>query len=157
MKIATLCFPVRDGKIFLAKKKQGLGAGFVNGYGGKMHPEDPSIEDSAIREIQEESGVIVSKESLKKVGIVDFYREGEYTFECHVYLFEGWEGNFIETEEMAAPVAYEIASPPFEQMFPADRKWLPLICRGEKIRAKCYFDKDFKKELGFEYEPLTQI
>ena len=154
MKIATLCFPVREGKIFLSRKKHGLGAGFINGYGGKMLEEDLSIEDSAIREIQEESGVLVAKESLEKVGIVDFFRGGEYTFECHIYIFRNWEGEFKETEEMAAPLAYDIADPPFEQMFPADRKWIPLICRGHKIRAKCYFDQDFKKELGFEYSPL---
>lgn len=153
MKISTLCFPIKDNKIYLSRKKHGLGAGFINGFGGKTE-EGESIDSTAVREIREEAGIEVVEGDLEKAGIVDFYRDGQYTFECHVYTFSKWNGEFVETEEMEKALAYDLDSPPFGQMFPADRKWIPLICEGKKIRAKCYFNQDFSQELGFEYKPL---
>jgi hypothetical protein len=49
MKISTIVFPVKEDHIFLANKKRGFGAGFLNGYGGKKQPEDATIEDVAAR------------------------------------------------------------------------------------------------------------
>ena len=36
--LATLMFVVQDGKILLIRKKRGIGAGKVNGPGGKFEP-----------------------------------------------------------------------------------------------------------------------
>ena len=38
--VATLCFVVRDGEILLIRKKRGLGAGKINGPGGRVEPGD---------------------------------------------------------------------------------------------------------------------
>ncbi len=46
---ATLLFVVRDGQILLIHKKRGLGAGKINGPGGRLDPgETPEI--CAVRE-----------------------------------------------------------------------------------------------------------
>ena len=53
---ATLLFVVRDGRILLIRKKRGLGAGKINGPGGKLDPREAPLA-GAIREVEEEIGV----------------------------------------------------------------------------------------------------
>ena len=61
---------IDDPKILLAMKKRGLGAGKWNGVGGK--PEtDETIEQTAIRECQEEIRVV--PKNLKLVATLNFY------------------------------------------------------------------------------------
>ncbi len=52
----TLCFVLREGKILLIEKKRRLGAGKVNGPGGRIEPGE-TPEQAAIRETQEEIGI----------------------------------------------------------------------------------------------------
>jgi 8-oxo-dGTP pyrophosphatase MutT (NUDIX family) len=63
MKIATINFPIRDGKVFLSKKKQGFGIGRLNGYGGKIEKGESETE-GAIRELKEEAGISVATPSI---------------------------------------------------------------------------------------------
>lgn len=76
MKLTTIIFPIQDNYIFLANKKRGFGAGYLNGYGGKKQPDDLTIEDTAVRELQEEAGVRALTQDLEKVAVIEFY-EGE--------------------------------------------------------------------------------
>ena len=154
MKISTICFPIRDGKVFLANKKRGHGANHLNGYGGKKQPTDVTIEDAAIREMCEEGGVTTTAEHLEKVAIIDFFEEDAHIFECHVFFCRDWEGEFRETEEMAAPESFDIGNLPFNRMWDADKTWLPLVFSGKKIRAKSRYDKGMAHQEKFEYESL---
>ena len=52
----TLCFVIQDGQILLIEKKRGLGAGKVNGPGGRLEKGE-TAEQAAIRETQEEVGI----------------------------------------------------------------------------------------------------
>jgi len=152
MNIATICFPIRNGEVYLAEKKDGFGIGFLNGYGGKMDEGDVNIEAAAMREIQEESGVLIRAEDLEKVAILDFINGETHKFECHVYIFRKWE--FVETEEMKKAEPFSLSELPFERMFPADRKWIPLVLGGEKIRAVCHLSEDLKEGYKCEYRAL---
>ena len=53
---ATLLFVIRDGEVLLIRKKRGLGAGKINGPGGRIEAGESPLE-AAIREVQEEVGV----------------------------------------------------------------------------------------------------
>jgi 8-oxo-dGTP diphosphatase len=53
---ANLCFILRHGRVLLIRKKRGLGAGKINGPGGKIEAGESALA-SAIRETQEEVGV----------------------------------------------------------------------------------------------------
>ncbi len=74
-------------------------------------------------------------------------------FECHVFFCYRWDGKFHETEEMAMPEAYKMDNLPFDQMWHADRTLIPIVCSGQRIRAKSYYNKVMKQE-KFEHEPL---
>ena len=53
---ASLCFVRREGKILMIRKKRGLGAGKINGPGGRLESGESAL-DAALRETQEEVGV----------------------------------------------------------------------------------------------------
>jgi 8-oxo-dGTP diphosphatase len=152
MKISTICYPVIAQSVYLANKKRGFGAGFLNGYGGKKQASDPSIEAAAIREMKEEGGVTALR--LERVAVIDFFEGEIQIFECHVFFCTEWRGAFRESEEMALPEAYPRDAMPYDLMWDADRVWLPLIFHGEKIRARSYYNEGMTKQERFEYEPL---
>lgn len=154
MKVSTICFPVQDGNIFLAYKKRGFGAGFLNGYGGKQQPGDLTIVDAAIREMKEEGGIVASPDDLEKVAVINFFEEDVQIFECHVFFCHNWQGEFHETDEMTAPQLYDILNPPYDHMWDADKVWLPIVCSGKKIRAVSKYNQGMTKQKSFEYEPL---
>jgi len=41
---ATLVFIVRDGQVLLIHKKRGIGAGYINGVGGRLEPGETPFE-----------------------------------------------------------------------------------------------------------------
>ena len=48
-KILTLLFVQKEGKVLLGMKKRGFGKDRWNGFGGKVHIEEETIEEGAIR------------------------------------------------------------------------------------------------------------
>ena len=46
-KVLTLLMVVRDGRVLLGHKKRGFGAGFYNGFGGKVEPGE-SVDEAAL-------------------------------------------------------------------------------------------------------------
>lgn len=151
MKITTLCFPISAEKVHLSIKKEGFGAGFLNAYGGKKKETDLSIEDTAVREIEEECGVIVEIKDMEKIAVIDFYRGSEHIYECHVFFFKKWKGEFRETEEMALAQGYDLNNIPFDKMWYSDRMWLPVVFSGRRIKAKIYYDNEMNNVVNFEY------
>lgn len=100
MKLATLCYLKMDGKTLMIhriKKENDMHHGKWNGLGGKLNSGE-SPEDCVIREVREESGLIISDPLLK--GFLTFPRfandEDWYAF---VFVARKIEGQLIESEE----------------------------------------------------------
>jgi len=156
MKRATLIFPVKNGKVTLAKKKLKVGVGLWNGYGGKEEDVDKgSMKRCAVREFAVETdGARIRIEDLDLVAHVDFYKAGVYIFECHVYFADEWEGEIKETREMGPPKEFSAQDLPLDEMMPGDRLWLERVFSGERIRAKVFYNADNTEVLDFHSEPL---
>lgn len=154
MELTTLCYPIKGDKVYLAVKKRGFGQGYLTGYGGKKQSSDLTMEEAAIRELREESGVTTYAQFLGNVAIIDFFKADQHIFECHVYFCHDWWDDFTETEEMAPPKVYDLHSPPYTLMWDADKDWLPLVFAGKKIRARVYYNSEMTELVGFEHEPL---
>ena len=152
MKKSTLCFCIKDDEVLLAMKKRGFGSGKWNGYGGKVQVEESPIT-AAVRELEEESGLVVDEKDLHQVALVRFYFDKNPVFECFVYMTHHWQSEPVETEEMR-PQWYPISCLPFEEMWAADSKWIPLILNGEKIEAEVNFNADGSVVKEFNY---TQV
>ncbi|MBI2112399.1 8-oxo-dGTP diphosphatase [Candidatus Woesearchaeota archaeon] len=152
MKQATLCIIREENKILLGLKKRGFGEGKYNGFGGKVMNGE-SIIDAAIRELQEESGLIGMR--LENVGELSFHFPHKSDWNQIVYLFvvHEYSGRLEESEEMK-PVWFSLNNIPFEKMWDDDQYWLPAILEGKKIQGKFTFKEDNKT---IEYYELRQI
>ena len=150
MKLSTLCFCISDDSVLLAMKKRGFGAGKWNGYGGKVG-EKESPRTAAARELKEESNLFAAEHTLEQVALVRFYFDGSQLFECHVFLVRDWQGETGESEEMR-PHWFPISQLPFEEMWVADRKWIPLILAGKKLEAEVNFNTDGSEVKNFSYQ-----
>jgi mutator protein MutT len=136
----TLLFLQKDDELLLAMKKRGFGAGRWNGVGGKLD-EGETVEQATIRECQEEIGV--TPITFHKVGELDFYggsTEEAWNMFVHAYMCTEWEGEPVETEEMA-PKWYKISDLPYKDMWADDIYWLPKVLSGESVKATFTFNE----------------
>jgi len=101
MKLATLCFLIKENEILLAMKKRGFGAGKWNGAGGKINVGE-TIKGAVIREVQEELGVKLEEKYLENFGDIKFYFKNKPDWDMHVHIFftKTWRGEPRESEEM---------------------------------------------------------
>jgi 8-oxo-dGTP diphosphatase len=138
---ATLMFIVDEQAqtVLLIRKKRGLGAGKINGPGGKIDPGETSLE-CAIRETQEELGV-TAFEPVKHGELWFQFVDG---LALHVDVFRAtrWEGEAIETPE-AIPLWTPLNALPFDEMWADDRFWLAeLLIEKKHFTGKFLFDDD---------------
>jgi 8-oxo-dGTP diphosphatase len=135
---ANLCFIVKHGRILLIRKKRGLGAGKINGPGGKLEAGESALE-SAIREVQEEIGVTPLE--IEERGALHFQFVDGYSLHCAVFLARDFVGTPVETPE-AIPLWFEISAIPFTEMWADDQHWLPQMLAGGRFAAWFEFDGD---------------
>ena len=135
---ASLCFVVEAGKILLIEKKRGLGAGKVNGPGGRIEPGE-TPEEGAIRETQEEVGITPT--GIEWAGELSFQFRDGYSLHVMVYRASGWTGELGETDE-AKPFWCSTSEIPYGRMWADDEQWMPRLLAGEKFRGWFEFEGD---------------
>ncbi len=134
----TLCLVHQHPRILLGMKKRGFGAGRWNGFGGKVE-DGETIEEAAAREMREEAGL--EAVAMEKSGVIDFEFENDTkVLEVHIFRVTKFGGEPLETEEMK-PQWFHIDEIPFEQMWPDDAYWLPLLLEGKKFQGRFLFDR----------------
>lgn len=139
--IWTICLLKKEDEVCLALKKRGHGEGRWNGTGGKPK-EGETLEQTAIRETEEEIGVQITK--LDKVAEIEF--KDLPTNSSHfatAYIVTEWTGTPKETEEMR-PKWFSLEDVPYDQMWSADKIWIPLVLEGRKIKAVFEYAKGDK-------------
>lgn len=140
-KILTLCLTKEEGMVLLGMKKRGFGEGRWNGFGGKVE-EGETIVEAAIREMEEESGLIIK--DLEEIGVVNFqFLDTEKFLEVHIFNVLSYGGTIIETEEMC-PKWFNLDEIPFADMWPDDTYWMPLFLKGKKFKGEFVFENNDK-------------
>jgi 8-oxo-dGTP diphosphatase len=134
--LATLMFVIKDGRILLIEKKRGLGAGKINGPGGKIEPGETALE-AVIRETQEE--LLITPHAPVKLGELRFSMSDCPDILCHVYRSEDFSGIPTETDE-AVPVWTALDAIPYHRMWEDDRHWLPLVIEGQTFIGNFVFE-----------------
>lgn len=127
---------IKDNRILLGLKKRGFGTNKYNGFGGKLK-EGETIEEAAIREAIEESGL--KPTVFEKRAIIDFSES--YPLRMHLFVATEWEGEVVESDEMK-PEWFDIENVPYASMWEDDKYWLPYILSGKKIQANFTFESD---------------
>ena len=100
VKIGTLCYIEKDNKILLlhrTKKEDDIHEGKWIGVGGKIE-EGETPEECIIREVKEETGLIIKSPTLNGVMTFPKFKDNE---DWYVFLFtaNSFEGELIECNE----------------------------------------------------------
>lgn len=135
---ATLLFVIRSGEILLIRKKRGLGAGKINGPGGRIEPGE-TPRQAAVRETQEE--LCVTPTGVEERGVLHFQFTDGYSLRCTVFVAADCIGEPVETEE-AVPLWTSLDRIPFEEMWADDIHWLPGVISGGRFTGYFHFDGD---------------
>lgn len=134
---ATLLFVVVERRVLLIRKKRGLGAGKINGPGGKIDPGETPMA-CAIRETQEE--LCITAKNVKPIAQLFFHAEDEMpTIHGYAYMATDYEGQPTETDE-AIPIWFDIDKIPFDEMWEDDKFWLPQTLAGDYIHGWFSFE-----------------
>ena len=156
MRDTSLVYPVReDGSILLGRKRRGMGYGKWNGFGGKIEAGE-TMRQCACRELLEECGLVMEPEKLVMVGDLYFHQpsDPQWSHAGIVYFARGRKGSPHLSDEME-PRWFRVEDFPYDDMWMADRVWLPMILAGKKIRGTIYFAEDGETVYDYEFREMT--
>lgn len=135
---ATLLFLLTDTHVLLIRKKRGLGAGKINGPGGRLEPGE-TPEQAAVREVEEEVGLRPRDPAWRC--LLEFQFLDGYALRCHVFTATAWAGEPRETAE-ALPIWSPRDEIPYAEMWADDALWLPAMLAGAPVSGRFVFDGD---------------
>jgi 8-oxo-dGTP diphosphatase len=122
----------------MIRKKRGLGAGKINGVGGRLEKGE-TPEAGIVREAQEELGITLWDANRR--GELHFQFLDGYSLFCTVFVASRFAGTPIETPE-AVPLWFDLHQLPFDEMWEDDKLWLREALDGKTFRGFFVFDGD---------------
>ena len=137
----NICYIINNkNEVLLRKKARGFGAGKWNGPGGKIDPGE-TPEESTIREVKEETGLVVK--NLKKRGAIEFVftENNDLNNYTHIFVCRDYAGEPRDLGEGKLKW-YNIEEIPLDKMWDDDKYWLPEVLIGGKVSKRFYFDKN---------------
>ena len=129
----------------LIRKKRGIGAGKINGPGGKIDPGETPLE-CAIRETREE--LCVTALHPEKHGELWFEFTDGLRMLVHVFLAKTHTGEAKETAE-AIPLWTRLDRLPVDEMWEDDRYWLKELMKyhmqfnGRCVRRRAHAGREY--------------
>jgi 8-oxo-dGTP diphosphatase len=129
-------------EVLLGLKKSGFGAGKWVGLGGHVE-EGEKPEQAAVREVQEESGLIVPADSLQHMASIEFrfpVRPG-WDQTAEVFVTSVYQGEPEESDEVA-PRWFGEQELPLDKMWDDAKYWLPLVLAGQHVDVLITFADD---------------
>lgn len=134
----TLVLVVRGGEMLLMRKKRGIGAGKINGPGGKIDAGEPPLA-GAIRETREE--VCAVPRELALAGHNRFQFADGSAIDVQVFRAGALDGTPAPTAE-ADPFWVPLGAIPYGEMWEDDALWLPHLLARRRFSGRFLFDGD---------------
>ena len=135
----TLCFLLRDGdngdEVLLGLKQTGFGKGKIVGIGGHVEPGETDAE-AVIREVLEETGVVLQVEDLADAGSVHFLfpARPEWNMKTTLFTARTWEGDPEPSDEIL-PEWFRVDTLPVDRMWQDADHWLPVVLEGRRVNV----------------------
>lgn len=148
---ATLLFVIKDGRMLLIRKKRGLGAGKINGPGGRVDPGE-APRAAAVREVREE--LEVTPLGVAAAGELCFQFLDGYGLHVWVFTASDLQGSPAETDE-AIPLWVPLSAIPYDSMWPDDAFWFPHMLAGRPFAGRFVFDGEEMVSHAVEASPGT--
>lgn len=133
----ALCFLFRTteagSEVLLGLKKSGFGVGRIVTLGGGIEPGESAAE-AAVREVAEESGVVVDEASLTALGRVRWRFPAQPAADMDAAIFTAveWAGTPGPTVEVE-PAWYPVDDLPWEGMWEDAQHWLGAVIDGTPL------------------------
>ncbi|HET9895766.1 MAG TPA: 8-oxo-dGTP diphosphatase [Streptosporangiaceae bacterium] len=158
-----LCLIIRPGarkeasegaEVLLGYKKTGFGAGRWVGLGGHIEDgEKPA--NAAVREVSEESSLVVPPDSLSHMASLTFVFPARPAWDqtAEVFVTSQYSGQPAESDELI-PRWFSASALPFDGMWDDARYWLPVVLSDRRVIATITFADDCATVQSIE-PPLT--
>ncbi|WP_139417478.1 8-oxo-dGTP diphosphatase [Agromyces laixinhei] len=141
-----VCYLLRERagrvEVLLGRKKHGLGTGYFVAPGGKLEAGE-SATDAAVREVFEESGLVVVAADLEPRGLLSYHfpHRESWSQESNVFVCRRWAGEPAGSDELD-PEWFDVRDIPLDEMWDDASRWLPGVLDGGTVRRTFVFGSD---------------
>jgi 8-oxo-dGTP diphosphatase len=139
-------------EVLLGHKKTGFGVGKWVGLGGHIEEGEKPVS-AAVREVQEESSLVVPADSLHHLASIQFLFPSRPTWDQTAQVYVTWvfDGEAEESDEVS-PRWFAEDELPFALMWDDAKYWMPAVLAGQHVDVTITFAPDCATVASIEPE-----